>query len=672
MQFIVLISIAGLCILFTRIFKVRIELTPIIVISSIISFLYLCALIQNLNFGVYFIFFLGIFSILSSPLYLPKSKKDKYANYFTPGFTISMVIVLYFSVLALNVQMLAFDEFAHWGPRAKFVYMNEGFIKESDNLILKSYPLGGALFYYFFYTFSGGYSESITYFSQNLLLMFPLITLLINTNWRTWEKTVISFFLIICVLFVFGVRVGPAGSIYMDKAVGIFFGGAIVFYLNSERKYKDILFLIPVMFCLIQFKLGLMPFVIAVVTLIFIDQSLICIINRNSSNHLNNYFKAISSLLFLLFCGIASKLSWEYYLKTINISLFWFAKINHTFEEIITAFIPDKSSTHHQLVINNFYDQLFEDEFLLNTEPLNFILQYLPIDFILNASPIQFTINIFLIISLMFFLNKEKLFRKDLISINLILILGYIVYLFGILILYMFNVGHYEGPRLESFPRYLSIYQIGWILVVVNLFIRSLNGVKLRYHNFFSYIFVALAILGLVSGPIIKWYRDNKTSHGMYLDSVSHQKINKFTQLVEDLTNENDSIHLIWQSGNGLEKWMIAYDLTPRRVVGGSYGTPYDEGDVWTSNLSVEAFSNQIKGSNYLLLGYTDEKFWKQYGSLFPKPIDNLEPLTIYNICKGDFFASFSKPGCKLSEEKAYLFKIINENNELFLKNIRG
>ena len=353
MQFIVLISIAGLCILFTRIFKVRIELTPIIVISSIISFLYLCALIQNLNFGVYFIFLLGIFSILSSPLYLPKSKKDKYAYYFTPGFTISMVIVLYFSVLALDVQMLAFDEFAHWGPRAKLVYMNEGFIKESDNLIVKSYPVGGALFYYLFYTFSGGYSESITYFSQNLLLMFPLITLLINTNWRTWEKTVISFFLIICVLFVFGVRVGPAGSIYMDKAVGIFFGGAIVFYLNSERKYKDILFLIPVMFCLIQFKLGLMPFVIAVVTLIFIDQSLICIINRNSSNHLNNYFKAISSLLFLLFCGIASKLSWEYYLKTINISLFSFAKINHTFEEIITAFIPDKSSTYHQLVKNN-------------------------------------------------------------------------------------------------------------------------------------------------------------------------------------------------------------------------------------------------------------------------------------------------------------------------------
>ena len=82
-----------------------------------------------------------------------------------------MVIVFYFSVLALNVQMLAFDEFAHWGPRAKFVYMNEGFVKESDNLILKSYPVGGALFYYLFYKFSG-YSESITYFSQNILLMF--------------------------------------------------------------------------------------------------------------------------------------------------------------------------------------------------------------------------------------------------------------------------------------------------------------------------------------------------------------------------------------------------------------------------------------------------------------------------------------------------------------------
>jgi len=671
MQLIVLISIAGLCILFTRIFKVRIELTPLIVISSIISFLYICALIQSLNFGVYFIFLLGIFSILTSPLYLPKSKKDKYAYYLTPGFTVSMVIVFYFSVMALNVQMLAFDEFAHWGPRAKFVYMNEGFVKESDNLILKSYPVGGALFYYLFYKFSG-YSESITYFSQNLLLMFPLITLLINTNWRIWKKTVISFFIIICILFVFGVRVGPAGSIYMDKAVGIYFGAAIVFYLNSKRKYKDILLLIPVMFCLIQFKLGVIPFVMLVVTLIFIDQSLICFINRNSSDHLNDYFKAISSVLFLLLCVIFSKLSWEYYLKTINTTIFHFAKINHTYEEIITAFIPNKSSTYHQYVKNKFYEQLFEDEFLLNTEPLNFILQYLPIDFIFNASPIQFTINILLILSLMYFLNKEKLFRKDLISINIILILGFIVYLFGILILYMFNVGTYEGPRLESFPRYLSIYQIGWILVVVNLLFMSLSRVKLHFHNYFSNIFVAIVILGFVSGPIIKWYRDNKTSHGMYLDSVSHKKINKFTRLVEDLTNENDSIHVIWQSGNGLEKWMIAYDLTPRRVVGGSYGTPYDDGDVWTLNLSVEAFSNQIKGSNYLLLGYTDEKFWKQYGSLFPKPIDNLEPLTIYNICKGDFFASFSKPGCKLSEEKAYLFKIINENNELFLKNISG
>ena len=94
MQFIVLISIAGLCILYKRIFKVRIELTPIIVISSIISFLYLCALIQNLNFGVYFgvagrtdliAEFDGVLSVIDYKTSNRIKKKEWCESYFAQG-----------------------------------------------------------------------------------------------------------------------------------------------------------------------------------------------------------------------------------------------------------------------------------------------------------------------------------------------------------------------------------------------------------------------------------------------------------------------------------------------------------------------------------------------------------------------------------------------------------
>ena len=78
----------------------------------------------------------------------------------------------------------------------------------------------------------------------------------------------------------------------MDHPAAIFLGCSLVFYVKSNRKQKYILCLIPIIFSLIQFKIGLSPFVYIIILLIFLDQTVIFYAGKNREikrifNHFN-------------------------------------------------------------------------------------------------------------------------------------------------------------------------------------------------------------------------------------------------------------------------------------------------------------------------------------------------------------------------------------------------
>ena len=292
------------------------------------------------------------------------------------------------------------------------------------------------------------------------------------------------------------------------------------------------------------------------------------------------------------------------------------------------------------------------------------------IKYVLNLSPFQFLINQFILILFIFSLNKKL--SINVILHNLFLLFGYILYLYGLLILYNFSFGDYEGPRLASFERYQSVFQIGWILFNLNYVFQSKFFQNLDFSKFllkFSWIPIFIFIVSL---SILKIYINNFTERGQFRVQELHNRIQIFTQEVQKLTEENSKIKVVWQNSNGLEIGIIRYNLIPRFVRGGSFGIKYNENDVWTNSISKEKFIDELEKYDYLLLAFTDENFWNIYGDIFQNIDFISDALIEYNLCKGKFagFHSLSL-GCKESIEKAFLFKISYENSNLSLSAVR-
>jgi len=634
--------------------------SPIIIISAIIVFFYFNALYTSLNLGYFIFFVVGLFSIFENFFFLIKNKSDCYHK--EEKTIISFLIFCFIlSTFSLFVKFGIWDEFTHWAPHAKYIFQNNSLYDEFIDVGHKSYPVGSALFYLFFIKFSN-FNEGVIYFSHSLLLLFPLACF-IDSKESIWQKTILKTFILIIFLTIFGVRLGPIGSIYMDQVVAIFFGCTLVYYVNSKKTFGEIFLIVFILIAFLQLKDSLLAFAFLIIGFIAIDQGLL-FVQKKSNLTLKQILFLLSVLSIFSFLSLKT---WEYYLGSINIQRTW--NINQNLFEIISiTLFPTEE--YNKLILNNFIDKFYEPYVIPNQVSDN-LLKYFPmIKYVLNLSPFQFLINQFILILFIFSLNKKL--SINVILHNLFLLFGYILYLYGLLILYNFSFGDYEGPRLASFERYQSIFQIGWILFNLNYVFQSKFFQNLDFSKFllkFSWILIFIFIVSL---SILKIYIDNFTERGQFRVQELHNRIQIFTQEVQKLTEKNSKIKVIWQNSNGLEIGIIRYNLIPRFVRGGSFGTKYNENDVWTNSISKDEFFDDLKQFDYLLLAYTDSNFWSLYGDIFSEVNLNSDILIEYSLCKGEFagFHSLSL-GCQDSIEKAYLFQIKNENEGISLTSIR-
>ena len=253
MALIPLISIIGYLLPVSYLLKLNFQRSLFLIISTIITLEYIFCFLDILKLGSYIILCLGCISLIIS-------SKIIYANhkyipkYFTPGLVIPFLITLFFSFISLLIIPGTFDEWVQWLPHAKLLYINEGFITNLNSTIHHTYPLGASLFYYYF-LFLSEFNDGTVYFAQCLLQMIPLLVLFEDKYWSNWNNVLIKFTALIAILFVYNVRIGIGGSLYMDHPAAIFLGCALVFYVNSDRDQKCILCLLPIFISLVQFKL---------------------------------------------------------------------------------------------------------------------------------------------------------------------------------------------------------------------------------------------------------------------------------------------------------------------------------------------------------------------------------------------------------------------------------
>lgn len=162
-------------------------------------------------------------------------------------FFVILEMILY--ILLINTHYSNWDEFAHWGPNLKvmvhydLLWANKVW---TGNHI--SYPPFVGIIEYFFCKLNGCFSESVSYFGINSLIISALLPILasIKESKSIIIKGLVSYFIIYILMKVFGFSIA---SIYIDFILGVFF--FIGIYIASLKESKKQKILLPIiLFCL--------------------------------------------------------------------------------------------------------------------------------------------------------------------------------------------------------------------------------------------------------------------------------------------------------------------------------------------------------------------------------------------------------------------------------------
>jgi hypothetical protein len=640
----VALCLFGYCFSLTKIFNIPITTVPFLLISSIITLLYVAAYFHILPIITYIVLSLGAISLFSIPFILRRDRKVILVKYLTPGFIVTIFCMICLSFLSLHQHFAAWDEFSHWGPHAKLLYINNGFWTAENITVHKSYPPGGALFYYLFDK-AGGFSEVKTYIAQQLMILSSLPILLQRIRWKEWPLAFIGYLFGLIVFIHLNVKMGLSGSLYMDSLAGIWFGAIIIYYRSSKQEIADILRLIPPVVALSLFKLKLFPLILVITTIILVDQMIQCFIEHRT---IKKKFLIFGSIILLPIISQIIIKSWYHYLLTIKTKVDWVIAL--TPQKLVNLFTLHNLTKQNLQIITNFYHASYS--ILLTVFPLMVLV---------------------IMIGVLMKTKKERIFWF---FDNSIIIFSFIAYLVGLLIMYLYVFSVSDGvdhaAHLVSFERYLNIFYLAWWLVIcygiVQTFSRNrlIQSRKLQY----SLIFIMLVVFFL--GQMIVYQPERQLASRNRDCWLFRQEIQRVINKVKKHTKKSDNIFIIFQGEAGFNKAILAYELVPRNPNLGisSFGAPYSDDDIWTLNVSPKQFLKQLSHYNYLLLGYTDKKFWNTYGKLFPAIPPTLKPLASYTVCVGQGFGLMRQSGCRFQTFQSYLFKITRDKNKLKLKNV--
>src|SRR5258706_5429956 len=211
--------------------------------------------------------------------------------------------------------------------------------------------------------------------------------------------------------------------------------------------------------------------------------------------------------------------------------------------------------------------------------------------------------------------------RRKLLTLNIIALIGFIVYSLVLLFLYLFLFGE-EGRHIPSFTRYISSYLLGWgMLIFYSLFqpVATIEKGAWEKKNIFS-----LSLATLITGILIARVPSS------YINTTPPMPIQRAQAraLMEDFAPAmklDGRIYHIAQDNDddaGLSHYILRLEATPRftQFQNWSLGEHrHSKKDIYTINYSPNKWFALLKDGkyNYVFVTHSDPEFWSRYRSLF-------------------------------------------------------
>lgn len=587
--FLTLISGSVLCAAtLDRKFEESISLTA----SVIVGVLFLTGIFGKLSVGVYLV--LGIvltgYCVSIFLLIYRKRGKNFCKRIFTPGFF--LFLCFFIGGIFFNTGRLAssWDEFSHWADIVKVMTLFDDFgTNSAAESAFQSYPPAMALFQYFLQKLSFGAVEfEHTEWQLYLAYHMFIFSFLLPFTAKIEKNSVIATITFGIAVFLTPVMFYPFvySTLYIDPVLGILSGVGLAELFLGER--KDAFFsarIMAVSSMLVLMKDAGMLFAGILAFLYMIT------LWREEGMSI---WQRMSETLLEVAAVILPKGLWSNYLERTSAEIVFSAPVDlRELWRVITS----EQWDYRKITLHNYAHAMFQGRVQLGS--LKIWVSYFG-----------------LAVALVFFLVLLTRGKKN----RWILISGVLaqlaIYSAGLVVMYLFKFNEGEAVELASLDRYLGMtYLAVWLLVIL-LILDFAERRKMKEKTGME-IFLTAGLLVIVPLKTVENYVNRDSVKETRQFRSEYQEL---TAKIRSIVPENDRIFLISQENNGIDYWVLRYDIRPRRANGRdwSIGGPYAEEDNWSVQLSCEEFWNRLEQSyQYLALYRTNDYFYENYGELF-------------------------------------------------------
>jgi hypothetical protein len=237
-------------------------------------------------------------------------------------------------------------------------------------------------------------------------------------------------------------------------------------------------------------------------------------------------------------------------------------------------------------------------------------------------------INIVLLYAIIvLYIKSDESYSKIGKILMAIVSIQYVLYIIGLCLTYVFKFGSYEGPRLASYERYMNIAMLSVWTTVIMLIVFKLQTICKENWG-----------LGLAVVAIIITISANDKMYGFIsMDTVkeSLEIRDSYTEICDkimDCSTVESNIYVVQQESNGFDGLVIRYAVRPNYVAGASIGEPFYDGDVWTKELTVEEWIEDLcENYDFVALYKLNDYFYQEFSSAFADP-DDIEENAVYAV----------------------------------------
>lgn len=409
----------------TILFHKRIEITLPSSFLFIILYLFVFGFFIPLSYLAYF----GIAFVFLSFLYAIfkwRRKKLDWVKEYLFSKTLLLFLIFYLVICIINMgkHVAYIDEYTHWADVVKGMVQTHQLSVYQEGLWYASYPPAISLLQYFIMILNGAFQEDLLYIINQIFmisLFFPFLK----------KENKYSFVLLIPLIFISPMIFvhNYYDTIYVDAYLGILFAHNLVYiFSHKELNRFDFLYLMSSSIVLTLTKdIGIFFSLFALLILFWM--------------HVKADVKERLKLLILILLTVGSRLLLSFFLFLNQVPLKHQNSIS--FMEIIRI-LTFQGNKNQFKIIGEFWNKICRNSII--TTPIN--LNYISI------------LAVFLIL----FLSFKKYFIKDkkeqlwFLRIQSCLLSGAVIYVIGLLFMYLFQMNPRDAMDLSSYDRYIVIF----------------------------------------------------------------------------------------------------------------------------------------------------------------------------------------------------------------------